>query len=302
MKKILSTTCLLILVIAGFAQEIRIATYRYSTNDRVANLEPFARLVEQKTGIRTSVKSYPTVLAFIEGIRNNEVDLAMINTFGYLLLQTSAKTYPMDPVVALTVPSSSKDNYKTAILVRSNSMIKDMATLNRSAKGQRLALVAVGSTSGNLVPRLGLTGIGIDKAESAFDTVVYAGTHKAAVEWLLQDKADIAAMGHDAYLKMAEEGPAIEGQLRTIWLSPEIPLGPVLFHKSMDPKLKETLLQLLLGLHISQPEALTSIKNGWTEAKQATHYITIHSNHYTPFLQQFGKPEAVAAILEQFAN
>ena len=59
---------------------------------------------------------------------------------------------------------------------------------------------------------------------------------------------------------------------------------------------------LSLCLDRSAPAALQSLKAGWTEAKNATHFNAISADHYQPFLQQFGDPKAIAAILKQFAN
>lgn len=302
MKYFMLSLYLLLLATVLPAQTLRLATYQYSTNTRVDNLRPLAAIIEKETGRVIEVKSYSNVQAFIEGMRNNEVDIALINTFGYILMQTSGKGHPMEAVAALTVPQGQLDNYKTIFLVKATSKVKNMKGLVLAAGGLKLALVATGSTSGNLVPRMGLTTIGINQAEAAFDTVYYAGTHQAAVEALLQGKADVAAMGQDAWVKIRQSGISGVDSLQEIWLSPEIPLGPVLFHGSLQPAEKELLKQLLLDLDRSAPAALQSLKAGWTEAKNATHFNAISADHYQPFLQQFGDPKAIAAILKQFAN
>src|SRR5687767_11099560 len=80
----------------SFAQTLRIAVYQYADNPRIKNLEPLAVHLQKQLGIQTAVKSYPNVHALIKGMQENEVDLAFISTFGYLLLQAGSD-HPMVP-------------------------------------------------------------------------------------------------------------------------------------------------------------------------------------------------------------
>lgn len=145
------------------SKSIVIATYQYANNNRLANIQALASLLEKETGYKVTAKSYPTVFEFISEIRNNEADIALINTFGYMLLQESGSN--MITSVALEVRDDAKDNYKTAILVPSTSKISSFSEIKRHAKKLDLKLVAEGSTSGNLVPRLSLTRLGINDTE-----------------------------------------------------------------------------------------------------------------------------------------
>ena len=53
----------------------------------------------------------------IEAIQKNEVDIALINSFGYFMLDASPTAYPMKPYAVLRVKEHAKDNYKTAIII-----------------------------------------------------------------------------------------------------------------------------------------------------------------------------------------
>ena len=97
--------------VSAEAQSLRIATYQYADNNRIANIQPFADQLKRRYAIDATIKSYPTVHAFIEAIRKDEVDIALINTFGYFLLQASGRDYPMQPLLALEVNDTAKDNY-----------------------------------------------------------------------------------------------------------------------------------------------------------------------------------------------
>ena len=296
-KPLLLFTALLVTAITT-AQTLRLAVYQYADNPRIKNLQPLADHLQKTLGVQTTVKSYPTVHAFIQGIQNGETDLAFINTFGYLLLEAGRRQYPMIPVLALTVPNA-QDNYKTAFLSRKGSSFNTIDDLAAHAKDIRLALVAEGSTSGNLVPRMVLTKWGVTNAEKAFQSLFYAGTHAKAVEALLSGRADVAAMGSSEYTRLTKDG---KDSLKLIWLSSEIPLGPVLLNKSLDPSLQKGIIATLLRIHQTAPPSLEALKAAWSEAKQATHFVRIKKDHYTPFLKQFGSSKEITPILKQFAN
>ncbi|HYO20808.1 MAG TPA: phosphate/phosphite/phosphonate ABC transporter substrate-binding protein [Flavisolibacter sp.] len=277
------------------AQTLRIAVYQYADNPRIKNLQPFAARLQQESGLTTAVKSYPTVHALITAMQQNEVDIAFTSTFGYLLLQAGNTAHPMLPVAALVAPNA-KDNYKTAIVSKKGAGIASFADLKNSGAGKRLAFVATGSTSGNLVPRLLLNGVGID-ADRHFSSVQYAGTHAKALAWLLSDSADVAAMGSTEWDKLDS---AKKSSLQLLLLSSEIPLGPVLLNKAMNAQLQKQITDVLLALHQTNAPALEAIKAAWSEAKQATHFISIGAGYYEPYLKQFGNRKDVEATIKKF--
>lgn len=280
------------------AQTLRIAVYQYADNSRVKNLQPFADHLQQQLGITTSVKSYPTVHALITAMQKAEVDLAFISTFGYLLLQAGNTKHPMLPIAALVAPNA-KDNYKTAIVSTRKAAVSKLEELKQVGATKRFAFVATGSTSGNLVPRLLLNGIGIKDADAHFSSVQYAGTHARAIELLLKDSADVAAMGSTEWDGLDS---IQKSSLQLLALSAEIPLGPVLLNKEVDAKLKWGINQAILNLHQSDFTSLEAIKAAWSEAKQATHFVSISKNYYHPYLKQFGDEKELEAIIKKFVQ
>ncbi len=297
MKKLLILLFVLVTHLA-FSQSLRLGVYQYADNPRIENLQPLADHFQQQLGITASIKSYPTVPAFIDAIQKGEVDVAFINTFGYLLLEASHKRYPMEPKVSLVVPHP-EDNYKTVFVARAQSPLQRLSDVATFGKQTRLGLVALGSTSGNLVPRLALTRQGISNAEQHFQSVTYTGTHANAIQALLKNEVDVAAMGSNEYARLDS---ATQQQLRPLWISTEIPLGPVLFHKNLNKQLQQQLEQVFTTVHQQSPTVLESIKAAWSEAKQATHFDPITKDNYAPFLIQFGTYKSIQTILVQFAN
>ena len=109
-KKYWFTFLFLVFAVASEAQPLVIATYQYADNNRIANIQPLADHLAAKTGKAVEVKSYPTVHLLIEAIQKNEVDIALINSFGYFMLEASPTSYPMKPYAGLRVKENAKDN------------------------------------------------------------------------------------------------------------------------------------------------------------------------------------------------
>ena len=278
------------------AQPLRMAVYQYADNPRTQNLQLLAAHLQAKLSVPVTVKSYPTVHALIKGMQANEVDIAFISTFGYLLLQAGKTGHPMVPVAALVAPYA-ENNYRTAIVTRKESALSRLEDLQSTGATKRMAFVATGSTSGNLVPRLLLNGAGIRDADLHFKAVTYAGTHAQALQMLLADSADVAAMGSREWEVL---DTTQKKQLQLMHLSPEIPLGPVLLNKAIAFRIRQQITRELLALQQSNKPALEAIKAAWSEARQATHFTVITEDYYQPFLSRLGTTEDVEAILKKF--
>ncbi len=302
MKKIFLLSLLVLGIIVIQAQVIRVATYQYADNNRIKNIQPFAGYLKSRYGYETEVKSYPTVHTFIDAIQKNEVDIAFINSFVYLSLETSGKQYHMHPVAALEVKTAAKDNYKTALVISSKLTAKKLADLKTQAPKLRMVLVNKGSTSGNLVPRLALSGAGIKQPDKEFASFEYTQTHAAAMEAVLNGKADVAAMGNSEYDKFLKLDSNNKKRIKLLWLSPEIPLGPVLFNNRFGSAVGRELQTALLELHQQDAVALEAIKSGWSEAKQTTHFVVINASHYDP-LKRINKDQTeFRRILKEFTE
>lgn len=299
--KYLIFVAFLFLFVNSSAQKIVLATYQYADNNRLENIRPLSTYLSDSLGLKVEIKSYLTVHQFIEGIQRDEVDIALINTFGYLLLESARSKYKMKPSVVLKVQEGAEDNYKTAILVRKDFPVDSIENLKDAASNAKLGLVNPGSTSGNLLPRLKMSAIGIESPEAVFKSVEYCKNHKNTIEMLVESKIDICAVGSTEYFNlMADKSKA--DLVKLLWLSPEIPLGPVLLHNRLSKATKQKIVAHLLKLESTSPGTLEAIKSGWSEAKQAYKYIEVDRQYYDPFKNQFGDKKIAEHILKQFAN
>ena len=283
-RKFLSLVLFVFYCSFASAQELRLATYQYSTNKRIENLRPMAAYLQKNCGTAVVVKSYPSVDALIRAIRNSEVDIALINTLGFCLLECSGETYPMEPQLNMLPEEGSADNYKTVIVAGRDVPVNDLVTLKQNAGALSLVLVNKDSTSGNLIPRLAFRSAGIDQLErNSFASFSYGNSHKATLEAVIAGKADIGAMGkneYDNYLQTT----ANAGAVKLIWTSQEIPLGPVLINKRMTTEMKNAVVSALMQLHAKDAAAWQALKAGWSESKNGARFMPANRETYATFL------------------
>lgn len=261
---------------------IRLATYQYATLSRTENIKPLAALIQKETGQKVEVISYPDIYQFVDAIKNDKVDIALISTMGYSMLKNQNKSENMKVSLALTVPNNAAAHYKTAFVAPSSSKLNSLSDLS-SSPYKRITLVSPGSTSGNLIPRLIFAEQGISTLETKYQ-INYSQTHAAAIEAVAIGNTDLAAMGSSAYYDFIQKDEN-KGKVKLIHLSSEIPLGPVLFKRNMDVKIQGLLQKMFLSLHQSHQPVFKAIKDGWTEAKDAEKFIAIDASYYGSLLK-----------------
>lgn len=297
---------LLLLLISGnlYAQQdtLVVATYQYSTNTRTANLQPLANVLQQRLGSPIKVVSYPSVQHLIDGLSRQEADIVFISTMGYLLYDQQPQQKYIPAVSLQFPPDTGNDHYKSCIIARHDFSGHDIRSLQTVQEKSIFAFVNKGSTSGNLVPRLALSGAGIPDPDTHFSEIVYTGNHKAALEGVINKQYNFAAFGKEEYATLRKENPAAIAAVKVLWSSAEIPLGPVLLRAAIKPKNKQQIIQALLQLHEQQPAAFNAVKAGWTEAKYATAFKPVTRAAYYQFLNVQSNPQAIKEILEKFST
>lgn len=290
----------LFLCLSGMAQPaITVSTYQYAANNRIDNIKPLAEHLSTACACQASVKSYASVSAMLTGMENKESDLVLMNTFGYLLLKPQQQDYT--PLTALQVANGKQSTYQSAIVIRKELGITSLEALKQRASSLTLLLVNPGSTSGNLVPRLGLAAIGIEDADKAFKSITYSKNHALTLQEVVNGKFDVGAFGSEEYTKALKQDSTLASKVTLLWMSADIPLGPVMIKKSLGKKLSQCIKKELLALHVNNKAALESVKAGWTEAIPADKYIPVSPKYYQQWLDTMGGAKALP-IIQQFAN
>lgn len=137
-----------------------------------------------------------------------------------------------------------------------------------------------------------------DDAEKLFVEVQYAQTHNAALKLALEEKFAIASCGSDEYYKLGADTAKFD----LLWKSEPIQLGPVLVRRELPENVKITLQNTLLELREQNPEALESIKSGWTEARPADFYTVMDEGYYDSLILLAGDKAKALRIIKKFAR
>lgn len=276
-------------------KEIVFATYTYSVNNRIQNLEPLTQYLSTKTGLNIKAVSYPTVQALISAIVHDSADFAMMNTTGYLVLQRN-HPYKVKPLVNLYMGNDTATNYGGCMIALKQSPFQSIKDLSNTGNKVSLALVNPSSTVGNLVPRLLLNSEGIADAEKQFD-VYYTGTHKKVVEDVLNGKAAIGGCGcaevDSARLHMNFDEKAV-----VIASYNNTPLGPVVSNAGTDKKIVSKITALLLSLHKENYPVLENFCRGWSEFIGAKQFKKVNDAAYNPFRKMFGNNKKLWKLIE----
>jgi phosphonate transport system substrate-binding protein len=299
LKTVLSLFTVLTLFNSINAQQKKplvLATYAYSVNNRLSSLQPLAEYLQSKTGIAVTVESYPTVQLLMEAIRTGKVQLAMINTLGYLSFQKKNPGIAI-PLVTLDLGNKKLTNYGGCILARKDSHIRSLKDLLTDDTIFVFAMVNRSSTSGNLVPRLLLNSAGIPDADRTFN-VKYAGTHAKVIDDLLANRAALGGCGCHEYEKQSDSIPGLNNKLVKIASFDDIPLGPIVYRKGLDAPGIDKIKAALLGLHQQSPDVLKQFSAGWTEFLNAKRFRVASDKDYNKFRAMFGNNESLWNLLE----
>lgn len=273
-----------------------VATYQYADNPRLKNIEPFATHFGDAAGVKTVVKSYPTVHALLDAMKKGEADVVFMNTFGYLMLREQNAAYEIS--AALHLPHEAASVYQSVIVSpKENNIISLQMAVDR-ADNNLLLFVSPGSTSGNLVPRLKLASLMPDDPEKFFVELQYTQRHDAALQQALTETHAVAACGSDEYYKLGADTT----KFNLLWMSEPIPLGPVVVKKELSENLKTSLQKALLELHTQNASALEAIKAGWTEARPADKFVVIDATYYEGLINLAGNRERAMQIIKRFAR
>lgn len=260
-------------------QPLMIGTYTYDQNTRLENLQSLALYLEQVLKQPVKAVSYPKVEDLLQAIRSQKVDIALLNTWGYLLL-SSDSLVTAEPLVSLVSPPGQTLSYSACLLASTQSGIQTLDDLKRLSATTSILMAGKSSTSGNLIPRLYLQQQGLGVIEEIFKKVDYASSHAQVIQQVKAGLFDVGACGTEDLHQQLENRQVTFEDIKVLWTSQDIPLGPVVVSTSINLKLRNLLQQAFLQIHQQNPSAFQAVKAGWKEAKNASHYQLVGKHYY----------------------
>ncbi len=236
------------------------------TTDIEKNLQVLKKYLQENTPYKFSVTPAATFLEVVDGVGKKNVDIAAINTFGYVLAHEKHEAQAM-----ITVLRHGSSTYQSQFLVRADSGINSLNQLS----GKKLAFVDAASISGYLLPMKTLKDKNIEP-----QSIVFAKKHDSVVELIYQGKVDGGATFYsppsegkidDARRLVLKQYPDVEKKIKILDLSEPIPNDPIIFGKHVPTEVKGKIAAALLNFALTDEGKFVLNKiYGVTELKKAS--------------------------------
>ncbi len=223
----------------------------------LTNMRPIAKCLEKSSGYTIDISVPNNFIVVVESLGSEKVDIAFLNTFGYLLAHERFGAEAL-----LKAERYGETTYKGQIIVRSNSGINSLKDL----AGKKIAYVDPASTSGHILAKKLLTDAGIKPSDE-----VFAGKHDVVVSMVYQGQVDAGATYHspkdpngkilDARSRVLTQFPDVESKVKILELTSPIPNDPIVARKGLLPEMKTKIREAFLGCVKENPEAFKGVNN-----------------------------------------
>lgn len=218
------------------------------------NSELLKTWILQQTGLHVTMQVPTSYIAVVEAFGSKRVDLAILNTFGYILAHDK---YGAE---ALLIGVNGERSEYWGQIITKDPRIKSLQDLN----GKKFAYVDPASTSGYVLPaKL------IKDAKIKLGETVFAGKHDSVVTMVYQGRVDAGATYHtpaengepqDARRLVLAQYSDVFEKVRILQLTNPIPSDPVVFRKDLAPEIRAKLISALKSFG-STPEGEKALRN-----------------------------------------
>jgi phosphonate transport system substrate-binding protein len=232
--------------------------------------EPLAAYLSERMGIAVKLTILSRYGNIIDRIKEEEVDGAFLGSFTGALAISQLGVVPL----ARPVNNDGTSTYFGYIFARKNSNIKETADM----KGKTLVLVERATTAGYVFPLAWFKLQGVKDINTYFSDHFFAGSHDAAIDAVLNNKADIGAAKNTIYERMRGLHPRVDKELVILASSPRVPSNGLCVRNNLPEKHKEQLKNLLLNLHQDEKGVNVLLKFG------AKYFVATSKEDYQPVI------------------
>lgn len=206
--------------------------YLVPAQDRQALLDNGEKLqayLEKELGYHFRVELPTSFIAVVEAFGSKRADVALLNTFGYILARDK---YQVE--ARLRIVDQGRDEYNGEIITRNDSGIKKISDISQ----KKFAYVDPASASGYLLP------LNLFKKENITPSeTVFAGTHAAVVTAVYLKQVAAGASFHspneqDSRKLVLKQFPDVFRKIKILALTGPIPNDPIIFRKDLPEALK----------------------------------------------------------------
>ena len=181
--------------------------------------------------------------AAVESMRAGRAQIAWFGGKTYI----QAAEHADAEAFAAGIRKGDKDaNYLAYFVVPVDSPLKNFTDI----KGKTLALNTIGSTSGDLIPQVELSKIGLSVTRiNDFRNVFYAGSHDACLLAAINKHADVCGMSSRNFDARLADGTFKREQVRIIHQSDSVPPPPLAYSKKLPQEVRNNIKKATLEAH-----------------------------------------------------
>ena len=198
-------------------------------------------IVNKLTGYEITPIRVTDYNAAVESMR---ADRAQIAWFGGKTYIMAAKIANAEAFAAGVRKGDTDATYNTYFVVRTDSAYKTLPDL----KGKLLALNSIGSTSGDLIPRVELQKIGLSTARD-FKRVFYAGSHDACMMSIRNKHADVCGVSSRNFDARLKDQTFKKDDFRIIHVSSPVPPPPLAYSTKLPEQVRNKIRAAVLEAH-----------------------------------------------------
>ena len=200
-------------------------------------------ITEKITGLNINKIKVTDYNAAVEAMRAGRAHLAWYGGKTYV---KAAEIANAEAFAAGVRPGEKDAGYYTYFVVKKDSELKEF----KDIKGKILSLNTIGSTSGDLIPRVELNKINLSiKNKDHFNKVFYAGSHDACLLAVLNNQADICGMSSRNFEARLEDRTFKKEDVRIIHKSDRVPPPPLAYSKMIPKEDRDKIKIAVLDAH-----------------------------------------------------
>lgn len=264
-----ATLWLAAIAVAGAAaaqEKLRFAVgpFQPTATDTRTAYEPFFKHLAEKLGRPYELVVTNDWAGISVALANGQADVAWLGPWGYVLANHESAAQAI-----ATVKYDGRPFYHAILIGRPGLEIENWP---QDARGLKLSLADVGSTSGWLIPTHYFKTKGIDP--KTYFQYRDGASHPANVTAVATSQVDIASDYDRNFTAMVEKGIVKRDDVSIVWTSDPLPNDPLVVRKDLEPELVKKLQAALLA--ITEEDAKTLMPKhytGWVKADHSNYKL-----------------------------
>ncbi len=251
---------------AGAQEKLRFAVgpFQPTPGDTKRVYEPFFKHLAKELGRDYDLVVTTDWAGIAVALATGQADVAWMGPWGYVLAHNEGGAEAI-----ATVKYDGKPTYHSIIVARPEAQIGKWP---EDAKGMRLSLADVGSTSGWLIPTHWFKTQNIDP--KTYFQYRDGASHAAQVISVINGQVDLASDFDRNLNAQIDRGAVKPDQVKVVWKSEPLPNDPLVVRKGLDPALTAKIKEIVTAITEEQAKTIMPPRyTGWVDGNHASYKL-----------------------------